>query len=208
MHTLTPTMRNSHDGTTTPDPAAPGPASDRPTAERSAGPALRLALARPGSARALLDGAWWPYSRDLTAELPGLIEALDARWDRITRVTVNPTYWPIVPHKVPVPGHVVKVGWFAEQQDPHSVMLLSYQVGRWDLLVIPPETDPDTADRLMAATSDPQRPMTASQLMAEAGHGTEGPDAAASTDQDMEAVWTSEGGTVADGLPSVAGAHD
>ena len=89
MHTLTPTMRNSHDGTTTPDPAASGPASDRPTAERSAGPAPRLALARPGSARALLDGAWWPYSRDLTAELPGLIEALDARWDRITRVTVN-----------------------------------------------------------------------------------------------------------------------
>ena len=93
---------------------------------------------------------------------------LDPLWGRITRVTVNPTYWPAVPRKVPVDGHVVKVGWFLAEQDPHQLLLLSYRTGRWDLLVIPPETAPDSAARLMAAASDPLRTSTASQLMEEA----------------------------------------
>lgn len=130
----------------------------------------RFALAPEGSSPALLDGAWWPYSRDLAVELPPLIALLDKRWDRITHVTVNPAHWPEIPHKVPVPGHVVKAGWFAAEQDPHKLMLLSYRTGRWDLLVVPPETDPETAAWLMAAATDPRRTSTASRLMDEAGH--------------------------------------
>lgn len=33
-------------------------------------PSLRLSLAPTGPAPALLDGAWWPRSRDLESELP------------------------------------------------------------------------------------------------------------------------------------------
>ena len=73
---------------------------------------LRLSLAPTDSAPALLDGAWWPRSRDLEAELPSLTAVLDPLWGRITRVTVNPTQWPVIPRKVPVAGHVVNVGWF------------------------------------------------------------------------------------------------
>lgn len=155
-------------------------------------PELRLSLAPAGSAPVRIDGAWWPHSRDLTAELPALTDVLDGRWERVTRVTVNPTYWPIIPHKVQVNGHVVKVGWFMEEQDPHQVMLLSYRVGRRDLLVIPPETPPPTAAWLMAAATDPHRTSTGSQLMAEAGRR------AAEEQQEMpEAVWDSEGGRAA-----------
>ncbi|MEV5899203.1 DUF5994 family protein, partial [Streptomyces sp. NPDC052127] len=96
--------------------------SPSPTLEaedRSSSSALRLSLAPTGSAPALLDGAWWPRSRDLAAELPSLTDVLDPLWGRITRVTVNPTHWPVVPRKVPVGGHVVKVGWFLSEQDPH-----------------------------------------------------------------------------------------
>ena len=135
----------------------------------SSAAALRISLAPLGSAPALLDGAWWPRSRDLGAELPSLVAVLDPLWGRITRVTVNPTHWPAdFPRKVPVDGHVVKVGWFLEEQDPHQLLLLSYRTSRWDLLVVPPETDPATAAWLMTAASDPLRTSTGSELVAEA----------------------------------------
>lgn len=170
-----------------------------PTLEdRPAPPSLRMSLAPGGSAPALLDGAWWPRSRDLGAELPALTAVLDPLWGRITRVTVNPAHWSTVPRKVPVEGHVVKVGSFLAQQDPHQLLLLSYRVGRWDLLVIPPQTSPASAAWLMAAASDPLRASTASQLMAEAARLR----TVTETDRAVEAVWDSEGGHEAGGPPA------
>lgn len=140
-----------------------------PVAPVSSAPALRMSLAPLDSAPAVLDGAWWPRSRDLAAELPSLVAVLDSLWGRITRVTVNPTHWPSdFPRKVPVDGHIVKVGWFLGEQDPHQLLLLSYRTSRWDLLVVPPETDPTTAAWLMTAASDPLRTSTGSELVAEA----------------------------------------
>ncbi|CAM5687144.1 DUF5994 family protein [Streptomyces chartreusis] len=155
--------------------------------------ALRLSLVPTGPAPALLDGAWWPRSRDLGTELPSLVAVLDPLWGRITRVTVNPTHWPVVPRKVPVAGHVVKVGWFLAEQDPHELLLLSYRTGRWNLLVVPPQTTPVTAAWLMAAASDPLGTSTASRLMEEAARLRTVYEA----DRSVEEVWDSEGGHVA-----------
>ncbi|MFJ4580823.1 DUF5994 family protein [Streptomyces echinatus] len=154
----------------------------------------RLVLAPADTVPALIDGAWWPRSRDLAAELPGLIEVLDPLWGRITRVTVNPTFWPVVPRKVPVQGHVVHVGWFEAEQDPHKLLLLSYTVGRWDLLVIPPETPPATAARLMATATDPSRSLTATGLIHEAERFRTAAEAEADSDSFRAAIWDSEGG--------------
>ncbi|UOB11362.1 DUF5994 family protein [Streptomyces sp. HP-A2021] len=151
---------------------------------------LRLSLAPAGSAPALLDGAWWPRSRDLGAELPSLSAVLDPLWGRITRVTVNPTQWPVIARKVPVAGHVVNVGCVRDEQDPHELLLLSYHVGRWNLLVVPPQTAPDSAAWLMAAASDPRCMSTASRLVEEATRLRTLHDA----DRAVEAVWDSEGG--------------
>ncbi|MBD0840980.1 MULTISPECIES: DUF5994 family protein [unclassified Streptomyces] len=153
-------------------------------------PLLRLSLAPAGPAPALLDGAWWPRCRDLGAELPSLTAVLDPLWGRITRITVNPTHWPTVPRKVPVAGHVVKVGWFLAEQDPHELLLLSYRMGRWNLLVVPPQTPPDSAAWLMAAASAPQGTSSASRLMEEAASLRTVYEA----DCAVEAVWDSEGG--------------
>ncbi|MFD5855601.1 DUF5994 family protein [Streptomyces chartreusis] len=152
--------------------------------------ALRLSLAPKGPAPALLDGAWWPRSRDLGTELPSLAAVLDPLWGRITRVTVNPTQWPVVPRKVPVAGHVVKVGWFLAEQDPHELLLLSYRTGRWNLLVVPPQTTLVSAAWLMAAASDPLGTSTASRLMEEAARLRTVYEA----DRSVEEVWDSEGG--------------
>ncbi|MFF4352821.1 DUF5994 family protein [Streptomyces sp. NPDC001530] len=158
----------------------------------SASPLLRLRLAPTGSAPALIDGAWWPRSRDLTAELPALVAVLDPLWGRITHVTVNPPCWPVIPRTVPVHGHVVKVGWFRAEQDPHKLLLFSYTVGRWDLLVIPPGTSAVTAARLMTTATDPSWSLTASGLIQEAEFFR----TAAEADWDFarERVWDSEGG--------------
>ncbi|MFF6786424.1 DUF5994 family protein [Streptomyces sp. NPDC012510] len=166
----------------------PAPAAS--VADRFSSTSPRLSLAPVGPAPALLDGAWWPRSRDLGAELLSLTAVLDPLWGRITRVTVNPVHWPVVPRKVPVAGHVVKVGWFRSEQDPHELLLLSYHVGRWNLLVIPPQTPAVSAARLMAAASDPLGTSTASRLMEEEARLR----TVAETDRAGEAVWESEGG--------------
>ncbi|WP_329382864.1 DUF5994 family protein [Streptomyces sp. NBC_01351] len=149
----------------------------------------RLSLTPKTALAGRLDGAWWPRSRDLETELPALAAALEEPWGRITRVTVNPTRWPVVPHTIPVTGRTLHVGWFTEQ-DPDKLILLSYTVGRWDLLVIPPETEPTAAARLMAAAATPGSVLTASVLMAnEAAIGRGIRDT-----QRQEAGWESEGG--------------
>ncbi|WP_234042436.1 DUF5994 family protein [Streptomyces marianii] len=114
----------------------------------------RLALTPNTSLAGLLDGAWWPYSRDLTAELPPLVDALEERRGRITRITANPAPWPVASYKVPVGGYTVHVGWLTDQ-DRDTMMLLSHALGRCDLLVIPPETEPALAALLMAVASAP-----------------------------------------------------
>ncbi|MEU3279762.1 DUF5994 family protein [Streptomyces antibioticus] len=152
-------------------------------------PRVRLSLTPKTTLVGRLDGAWWPYSRDLGAELPPLAAALDNVWGRITRVTVNPSRWPVIPRMVPVAGHTVHVGWFTEQH-PDKLILLSYTVGRWDLLVIPPETEPAAAARLMAAAAIPGSVLTAGALMAdEAVIGRGIRDALR-----QEARWEDEGG--------------
>lgn len=148
-----------------------------------ASPELRLDLKPAGTPSGLLDGAWWPHSDDLQLELPSLVSALDVTWGRITRVTVNPLHWRPLPGQVRVPGHTVKVGWFQAEQDPHKLLLLSYGVGRWDLLVIPPRTSEAAAARLMAAATDPRTRLTASALIAAEGAGSaaDAADASAGT---------------------------
>jgi hypothetical protein len=177
-----------------------------PPPEPVATPATRLALKRDGASRGLLDGAWWPRSRDLLSELPALTDVLDPLWGRITRIAVNPEHWPVIPRQVPVDGHIVKVGWFTPEIDPHKLLLLSYGTGRWDLLIIPPETGAESAARLMAAASRYDGPpLTASALIAadEARHGV------AATDErlDPDEAWEYEGGawTVSAAVPHQPG---
>ncbi|WTX75421.1 DUF5994 family protein [Streptomyces sp. NBC_00647] len=139
----------------------------RPTPFRA--PIVRLALkpVSPSGGRAELDGAWWPRSHDLTPELSALADVLDPLWGRITRIAVDPGRWPVIPRRILVNGRAVKVDWFTSGQDPHKILLLSSTSGRWDLLVIPPETGAPAAARLMSAASAGTGPSpTATALMA------------------------------------------
>ncbi|WP_263108365.1 DUF5994 family protein [Kitasatospora sp. DSM 101779] len=123
-------------------------------------------MAPDGVRTGRLDGAWWPRSRDLLLELPSLAAEIDERWGRITRITVNPAQWPLIPRRIPVAGHTVHAGWFTTEQDEHMIMVCSYAPRRLNLLVVPPQTDAIDATRLMAKAADPANTKTASELLA------------------------------------------
>lgn len=145
----------------------------RPEPENTSPPSARVSLKPCTGHPGMVNGAWWPRSRDLAAELPSLIVALDAAWGQIHRVTVNVHMWPEIPRRLVTGSHTVRVGWFDAEQDRHDLCLLSHSCApyRWDLVVVPPETEPECAERLMASAADVHDKQTASALVAGALEG-------------------------------------
>ena len=124
---------------------------------------VRVRLRRDRSAgEVAFDGAWWPRSWDLAAELPELVAALATLGVRVERFTYPAEVWPPVDRKVAVAGRTVRTGAF-RSMDPQLVSLTVDGDHRLDLLVVPPEADALTGVRalrmagLRADTSSPQR---------------------------------------------------
>ncbi|MCK7623797.1 DUF5994 family protein [Streptomyces sp. RS10V-4] len=121
-------------------------------------PVARLAIAPPGPVTRRIDGAWWPHSTDLAAELPELLAALPFDWPRITHATVNGTGWSALPGRILAAGHVVRLRRTANRPGPDTLCLVSAGHGRWDLLLLPPATPEAAAVRAlaeMARTGEP-----------------------------------------------------
>ncbi|MGP3949796.1 DUF5994 family protein [Streptomyces sp. 7N604] len=114
-----------------------------------------MRLAPRGSLPRRIDGAWWPHTHDLVAELPLLIAALPRTWGQIARVTVSGAMWCSSPRRMLVANHVVRLGRSTTHHDPPTICLLAPGQGRWDLLVVPPETTETEAELLMAAAAAP-----------------------------------------------------
>ncbi|MEV7084023.1 DUF5994 family protein [Streptomyces sp. NPDC093516] len=120
--------------------------SPPPQDPASSGARLRLAdQPRERRTARRIDGAWWPRSHDLAAELPGLPRA----WGRISSVLVHGDTWLDCPERVDVAGRAVHVGRRDSATASDTVCLLAPGRGRWDLLVVPPGTARAEADRLM-----------------------------------------------------------
>ncbi|MFF4347354.1 DUF5994 family protein [Streptomyces sp. NPDC001530] len=116
-------------------------------------PLLRLRLAPHGGMPRPLDGAWWPRSYDLLAELPRLLAGLPRAWGHISSVTVNGAMWSATPGRMLVFNQVVRLRRTLAASAPHTVVLLAPGRGRWDLLVVPPDTTAEAAEPLMAAAA-------------------------------------------------------
>jgi Family of unknown function (DUF5994) len=132
-------------------------------------PAARILLKPPGGHPGVVNGAWWPRSRDLARELPLLVAALGGIWGRTYHATEQADMWPEIPKRVRTGEHIVRVGRFDAEQDPHEICLLSVPGrGRWDLLVVPSEFDLETAAQLMATAASPGNMQPAGSLIATA----------------------------------------
>lgn len=116
-------------------------------------PLLRMRLAPHGGMPRPIDGAWWPRSYDLIAELPQLLAGLPRAWGHITSVTVNAATWSAMPGRMLVVNEVVRLRRTVAASAPHTIVLLAPGRGRWDLLVVPPDTTEEAAEPLMAAAA-------------------------------------------------------
>lgn len=117
-------------------------------------PLLRLRLAPHSTLPRRLDGAWWPHSYDLLAELPSLLAALPRAWGHIASVTVNSAAWSAAPGRMFVCNQVVRLRRAVAPYAQNTVVLLAPGHGRWDLLVVPPDTTAGEAEPLMTAAVD------------------------------------------------------
>ncbi|MEV6168207.1 DUF5994 family protein [Streptomyces sp. NPDC051954] len=113
-------------------------------------PLLRLRLAPHSAMPRRLDGAWWPRSNDLLAELPQLLAGLPRSWGTVVSVVVNGATWSPTPGRMLVFNQVVRLRKTHPAHALNTVVLLSPGRGRWDLLVVPPDTTEEAAEPLMA----------------------------------------------------------
>ncbi|MET8807836.1 DUF5994 family protein [Streptomyces sp. NPDC004546] len=128
-------------------------------------PTPRLALT-PDVSHGPLDGAWWPHCDALELELPSLVGSLEPDPDTTVRVTVDPAEWSDTPRTVMAPGRVIAVESAGPGGETHVISLDCGSVGRWVLLVVPPDEPAGTAARLLAAAADPENPLTAARMLA------------------------------------------
>ena len=109
---------------------------------------LRLKLKPKAPTTGYVDGAWWPRSRDLSAELPALLAVLAVRLGRVPRVSFNLTDWDAAPRRITVAGSPVRLGGFHTQR-PDTVDVIGPDGARLTLLVIPPQTGQATAHQVL-----------------------------------------------------------
>jgi Family of unknown function (DUF5994) len=136
---------------------------------------LRATLPDPG----VLDGGWWPRSRDPVVELPKLIADVNTHLGQfavVTRVALNLTAWDRTPRRIAVGDRIVPVGWF-RTSDVDTITLTTLR-SRITLLVVPPEAPADSAAiaLAMATLGDNSAPPLA--ILAASGITTPDPLAA------------------------------
>ncbi|MEU5865297.1 DUF5994 family protein [Nonomuraea sp. NPDC047529] len=154
--------------------------------------ALRLSLHPVPNRRSVVDGAWWPYSSDAAAELPGLIAAVDRLLDRVTlRVSVQCDAWQNIPRRIPARGRQIRVGWF-RHTDPRMITFSFASGEPVVLLIIPSGTAAGAAEAVLKLTAQDTAGLTADAILTLA-HLPAGPGPRASAGS---ACWENEGGSV------------
>ncbi|MFC9680300.1 DUF5994 family protein [Streptomyces sp. NPDC056948] len=132
---------------------------------------------RPGTAvvrlettherQGVLDGAWWPRSRDIAAELPGLISALTEYLGPITRVGLDAGAWEGLPTRMTIDDRVVHIDSFAAGDD--TVLITRGEQDLFSLLVVPPRATPDAARAAMAEAVRAGSVMRAERILLDTG---------------------------------------
>lgn len=107
-----------------------------------------LRLETTQSRQGVLDGAWWPRSRNVTTELPALITALTAHLGPVTRVGLDATAWQDIPTRLVIDDQVVHLD--SDPVGDDTVLITRGHNDHFALLVVPPDTPADAAREAMA----------------------------------------------------------
>ena len=114
---------------------------------------LRFRLRPEAPTSGHVNGAWWPRSRELTAELPALLAVLAAQLGDVPRVRYNLTEWNTAPHRIAANGVWVRLdGFWSRPAD--TVDLITVDRRCVTLLVVPSNTDEFAAQQIMMHAVD------------------------------------------------------
>jgi hypothetical protein len=125
-------------------------------------PRLRLKPKAPRSG--YVDGAWWPHSDDLTAELPDLLAVLSVRLGAIGRVIYSLNEWAKAPKKLATDGRTVRLDGY-RLQPVNTVEVLGLNCEKIVLLVVSPHANPDQAHAIMMTAAGPDNALTVNSLL-------------------------------------------
>jgi hypothetical protein len=125
-------------------------------------PRLRLKPKAPLSG--YVDGAWWPHSDDLAAELPDLLAVLSVRLGPIDRVIYSLNEWAKAPRKLATDGRTVRLDGY-RLQPVNTVEVLGLNRKKIVLLVVSPQADPDQAHAIMMTAAGPNNALTVNSLL-------------------------------------------
>jgi hypothetical protein len=125
----------------------------------------RLRLKAKGPRTGQVDGAWWPHSDDLTAELPDLLAVLSVRLGHVQRVLYNLSGWAKAPRKVGAGTKVLRLDGY-RLQTPNTIEAVGLHGERITLLVVPPRTDAADAHAAMMTAAESANVSTADDLLA------------------------------------------
>jgi Family of unknown function (DUF5994) len=115
---------------------------------------VRLVSTHLRGAQSVLDGGWWPRTRDVSKELPALLTAVGSRFGVVVaRVSLSATVWDATPEQISVGDRIVQVAWF-RARDARTIRLLGDRFWHVDLLVIPPDTAADAARTALALVAE------------------------------------------------------
>jgi hypothetical protein len=111
-----------------------------------------LRLKPAGSASGYVDGAWWPRSRDLAAELPALADVLTVRLGSVWQVVYPLRAWDTAARRIQFDGHPVRLQGF-HAQDENAISIVALDRQRIRLLVIPVDASEKAGhDAMMTAS--------------------------------------------------------
>ncbi|MEU0219549.1 DUF5994 family protein [Streptomyces sp. NPDC006265] len=128
-----------------------------------------LRLETTESREGVLDGAWWPQSRDIGAELPALLSALTEYLGPVTRVGLDAAAWEGLPTRIVVEGRVVHVDSFPVGDD--TVLITRGDQDVFSLLVVPPHATPQAAHAAMAQAVRAGNITQGEQILIDTGSG-------------------------------------
>jgi hypothetical protein len=151
---------------------------------------LRLRLSK--DTKGLIDGAWWPQSRDLPSELADLIDNFPEAVGRIDHVVYSGPDWDLPRlRRVQAGRGPVKVGTFP-RDDTNLAMLVMASSKVLQILVVPSNMSRDQAVGSMSAATSAGNQATAKSILRTA------------PDWEGEAAehWTDDGGAFWDPNPN------
>lgn len=111
----------------------------------------------------ILDGAWWPRSKDIATELPALIRVLTEYLGLITRVGLDASAWDGLPTRLVIDDRVVHID--SDPVGDDTILITRGHNDHFALLVVPPDTTPDAARTAMARAVRADNLTQATQLL-------------------------------------------